>query len=132
MEGEDDGFRAIWLYWMRKYKRGRAGSSGSSGEVSLSELRRQYSIEAVDSQLVLDSKIAFIREQKGNVKWPLYVIDPEKELAEMEQVLSHEGQSFREELYSYYLNIRNVFIIYSNDWEGSENLSSLSLGGNSA
>ena len=46
------------------------------------------------------------------------------ELNLIESNLSERYEEYRNEIYSYYLNIKNIFIIYRNDWEFSEKLSS--------
>jgi hypothetical protein len=51
------------------------------------------------------------------------VINPEKEFANMKAALQDEEEGVGE-LYNYYLNTKNAFIIYSNDWDCSDNPSS--------
>jgi hypothetical protein len=51
------------------------------------------------------------------------VINPEKEFLSMKAALQDEEEGVGE-LYNYYLNTKNVFIVYSNDWDCSENPSS--------
>jgi broad-specificity NMP kinase len=51
-------------------------------------------------------------------------VDPEREVSAMEAALMKENEEFKNELYSYYINIKNVFVLYCNEWEGSERLSS--------
>jgi hypothetical protein len=121
MESRNDGFYVIWLYWAKKYMGARIKSSESLS--SLKEIQRHYSLEAIDSSAQLEGRLTAIREQKGSQKWPIYVVNPEKELASMKAALQDEEEGLGE-LYNYYLNTKNVFIVYSNDWDCSDNPSS--------
>jgi hypothetical protein len=91
MESKSDGFYVIWLYWLKKYMGARIKSSDSLSTL-LRELQRHYSLEAVDSITQLQGRLMAIREQKGNQKWPIYVIDPEKELVNMEAALQEDEE----------------------------------------
>jgi hypothetical protein len=90
----------------------------------IAALKKHYTLEAFDSRAELDQKLAAFKESKYRQQWPIYLIDPEHEIKLIERNLHEQYEEYRNEIYSYYLNITNIFIIYRNDWEGSEKLSS--------
>ena len=62
-----------------------------------------------------------IRQHNKNLKWLIYVINPEREIKEMQQILKDEDEECKNELFSYYMNIKNVYFIYNNQWDSNEN-----------
>ena len=47
MQGGNDGFSLIWEYWFKKYMTGKKGRKKDATQ--LSDLKRQYHIEAIES-----------------------------------------------------------------------------------
>lgn len=55
-----DGFHLIWYYWAKKYM-GEKIRGRESMAVAVGQLKKHYSLEAVDSRQQLESKIAGIK-----------------------------------------------------------------------
>lgn len=78
-KSKDDSFNLIWLYWVKKYMNDKMRPKDSINDI-IAQLKKHYTLETLDSRHDLDQKLKNIREDKGKPHWPIYIIDPEREL----------------------------------------------------
>lgn len=90
MEGRGEGFHVIWVYWAKKYMKTLIKGNEALSPL-IKELQRHYCLEAIESSALLAARLAAIRHQKGSQKWPIFVVDPEKEAAGMQAALGEGG-----------------------------------------
>ena len=119
MRAQPNCFTLIWLYWYRKYIDKQSSKDYPSSE--LLALQQQYNLEAIEhtNPSLIAQKLSAIGE-RANSTGPtqtVYTINPELEVKEIEAVMlrEHEKERSKElinELYSYYLNSKHVFVIY--------------------